>query len=347
LEIVNRTPLLVETLPLPDGPGGGDAMTVVLKGTFDIVPDGVATPSDEQMPILFGDEFMGDDPAGCPRFEFDMAPFKPRADIALVGKAYAPGGRPVTEMEAGLRVGNVSKTLRIFGDRHWQCASPVLPVTMSAPRPFVTMELTYDRAFGGIDANGGGFCEENLAGKGFYGEKSKRTVDGQPLPNIEDPRNLVRAFTDHPRPAGFGFCSRAWKPRAGCIGTFDEKWRKTRSPRLPVDFRFDYYNAAHPDLQPPGYLRGDEDVALANLTPGGVLRFRLPGIAPAVEVVKTDRYEVPFDRPATEQVVPLPMNLDTLCLIPDEMRLYLVWRGVLPMKSLDMLDVKSVEIRTD
>jgi hypothetical protein len=133
-------------------------------------------------------------------------------------------------------------------------------------------------------------------------------------------------------------------PRYGFIGTYDEQWKKTRRPKMPADFRFDFFNAAHPSLQVDGYLRGDEDVALANLTPEGKCVFRLPGIAPAATVTTTDRFEVPFDLPSYEASHALPLALDTLCLMPDEKRLCLVWRGVFPTRGLDLLEIRSVEI---
>ncbi|MDH4267524.1 MAG: DUF2169 domain-containing protein, partial [Deltaproteobacteria bacterium] len=39
------------------------------------------------------------------------------------------------------------------------------------------------------------------------------------------------------------------------------------------------------------------------------------------------------------------LHLDTLCLIPDDQRLYQVWRGLCPIKDLTALEVKKVEIR--
>ncbi len=189
---------------------------------------------------------------------------------------------------------------------------------------------------------GGGFCSENLVGCGFIARKPKKGIEGMPLPNIEDPGNLIRSWKDHPKPVGFGFCSKAWMPRAGYIGTYDNKWRKERSPEPPEDFCFDYYNAAHPDLQAEGYLKGDEEVGLENLTPEGAIRFRLPGISVNCTVAKSfELTEGASSVPVTEEV---NLNLDMLCLIPDEKRLYLVWRGLCPISDLDASEVGTVEV---
>lgn len=45
--------------------------------------------------------------------------------------------------------------------------------------------------------------------------------------------------------------------------------------------------------------------------------------------------------PAKEDVA---LNLDTLCLIPDENRFYLVWRGCCSIKNPIALEVKTVEV---
>ncbi len=95
----------------------------------------------------------------------------------------------------------------------------------------------------------------------------------------------------------------------------------------PLDFKPDFHNAAHPDLQLPGYLRGDEEVLLKRLTPEGELSFSLPGVKLAGE----------WERLAGEGTAgdgapqPLAFKLDTLVLLPDEGKLALVWRDWLPV----------------
>ena len=347
MEILNDTPFLVETLPFK-GPEDKTVLTIIVKGTFNIVPGEPAAVAEEQIPIAFGDEFYDEKQGGSVKFESDVAPFKPRADIVLVGHAHAPGGGSVLALDVSMRVGQVRKTIRVFGDRRWAMASRLLPEHPSKPQPFNSLPLIYERAFGGIDSEGGGYCPENLVGCGFFAKKSAKAIDGAPLPNLEDPNNLIKSWKDHPKPMGFGFYGRAWMPRAGYLGTYDDKWREKRSPDPPEDFKFDYYNAAHPDLQVAGYLKGDEEVELAKLTPDGKLRFWLPGITITCTVTKSfwEGGEEGFEEAeelykTTEEVI---LNLDTLCLIPDEKRLYLIWRGLCRITDLTALEVKTVEV---
>lgn len=369
MEILNDTPFEIEAIPCM-GPEGKTVLTIIVKGTFDIVSGQPGEAASEQTPVAFGDEYYNELDGGSVKFESDVAPFKPRADIVLVGRACAPKGTLVRALDASLRVGLLRKIIRVYGDRQWQCLSRLLPDTKSKPQPFSTMDLVYERAFGGIDKEGGGFCEQNLIGCGFFVKKSTKALDGAALPNLEDPNNLIRSWKDHPKPVGFGFYGRAWMPRAGFLGTYNEKWRKERSPDPPEDFRFEYYNGAHPDLQVEGYLNGDEEVDMVNLTPEGKVGFQLPGLSISCNVSKSfglleseslpepegevedvedfeeeDTYEE-FEENQEPDLVDeeVNLNLDTLCLIPDEKRFYMVWRGLCPINDLGALEVKEIKI---
>jgi hypothetical protein len=340
---------MVETLPTM-GPGETPVVTIIVKGTFDIAPDGLVRPATEQLPVNFGDDLYDPENGSSVRYESDVAPYKPKADIALVGRAYAPGGKPTAMMDATLKVGTIQKTLRVIGDRHWQWWGRLLPVTASKPQPFTTMDLVYERAFGGVDTSGGGYCTANLVGRGFFAKK-KKVLAGAPLPNIEDPRRLITSWKDHPPPAGFGFYGKTWSPRGERLGTYDDTWRKERAPRLPADFSFDFYNAAHPDLQVQGYLSGRETVVLHGLTADGYLRFQLPGVHLVASVTRSSELlpaatDTPSEHEsyAKESIEPVPMHLDTLCVMPDERRFYMVWRGLCHVRDITAIEVKNIHI---
>jgi hypothetical protein len=143
------------------------------------------------------------------------------------------------------------------------------------------------------------------------------------LPNLEDPNAPIKSFGDRPAPAGFGFISPHWQPRAALAGTFDEAWTKNRSPLLPKDFNRKHLNAASPGLVAQGYLRGDEPVVAVGVSPEGRLAFSLPGIAtPVVQVTLAD---------AAAKTV--PMALDTVIIEPDDHRVVLLWRGNLVLRT--------------
>ncbi|MDO8738851.1 DUF2169 domain-containing protein [Candidatus Deferrimicrobium sp.] len=344
MKIENRTSFAVEALPVLNTEGNPNFL-VVVKGTFSIGGGGTVAPAEEQIPVAFGEVLDGGGDTAKVRFESDTVPFKPRADVFLLGKAHAPGGKPVRWLDAGLSVGNVKKVVRVFGDRSWISGQGRLSAPIfTEPEPFTEMELVDEKSFGGIDTESGGVCAENPAGCGFYTRKSPENIDRAPLPNIEDPGNPIRQWKDHPRPTGFGIVGKHCQPRLGYLGTYDERWRKERCPAPPADFRPDHYNAAQADLQVPGYLKGDEEVLLLNLTPGGgEVRFRLADVRPAVTLIRADIEFLGWDAPPSTEH--LDMRLDTLCLLPEENRFFLVWRGSLPVRNLGALEIREVLVQ--
>lgn len=364
MDIINET-----TFPhgfvICKGPKGQPILTIIIKGTFAIPGQtrAQATPADSQLPLATTDEYYHDDVTSSTRIESDKVPYKPRADIVLVGKAYAMGKQPATVVDVLLRVGRVVKIIRAFGDRQWLYPSWLsLSPSISQTQPFTEMPLIYERAFGGIDHKAGKWCKENLIGCGFIGKKSKVSVHKKPLPNLEDPKNLITTWDSQPKPVGFGFYSRNWQPRMGYTGTYDDKWQAERAPEIAEDFRFDFYNGAHPDLQVTGYLHGDEEVEMRHLTPKGHLLFHLPGVKPAIMVTKFVNPPVSKEQPlvadTSEEMIDTPIiqelptkeekieaPLDTLVFLPDEGIFYQVWRGLYPLRDLNVEEISTINIQ--
>jgi hypothetical protein len=202
---------------------------------------------------------------------------------------------------------------------------------MDDPRPFTTMDLSWERAFGG--ATGDRLCIENPVGRGIAADQE--SLDGTALPNLEDPDARITCWTDRPAPAGVGFVGRGWAPRRSLAGVSHA-----------------FHNAAPVPQQLDGYLRGDEEIELVNLTPEGYLSFRLPGRRPRVRVARWS--PSPFTRHATDgdasmdRVRPeddLVPTLDTLILLPDERRICLVYRAVCSLTRADGLEVTRVTVR--
>lgn len=356
LQIINGTPYRVAFMVWEDLEGK-PKLTVIVKATFSIKSDGTVADAPEPLPVFTQDQHFRDDPNATVRFESDLVPFKPRADVVLVGQAHAPHGELATQVDVSLRVGRLKKTIRVFGDRKWQFASRVSLVPhVTPPEPFETMDLVYERAFGGIDPAAARYCPENLAGTSLVGAVTWASVQDRQLPNLEDPDDLIRTPTSRPRPVGWGFYGRGWMPRLGYAGTYDDRYRAERAPALPADFSYAVYNGAHPDLQVEGYLRGDEAVELENLGPQPRLRFRLPSVRPKVTV---SRWTMPSDewlaeqadrgQEDTEQRSPfatafVPLVLDTLVFLPEQNAFYQVFRGVCPLSRLDPSEVAVIRV---
>jgi hypothetical protein len=356
VQVLNESSFSVATMSWPDLKEQ-PRLTIIVKGTFTIEPKAVASVADSQLPILTADQNYSKDPISSVKFESDMAPFKPKADVVLVGRAYAPEREPIRQLDVTLGVDALRKTIRVFGNRTWWFPSRLglLPMK-SRPEPFVTMDLVYERAFGGVYAGPGYYCKENLVGTGYIGKKRKAAIHHKRLPNLEDPKHLIRSWRSKPKPVGFGFYGRGWYPRVKYAGTYDDKYQKERAPKLPRDFSYASYNGAHPDLQVEGYLRGNEEVELVNLSPQPRLRFRLPGVRPKITVSRwdippekwieenaTDDREVSINDVPTRDEYISPV-LDTLVFIPEEGIFYQVFRGVCRLSSLDGLEVAKVTV---
>lgn len=331
--VENRTPFAFAPLFLADEEAR-PVLTVIVKGTFSIGQDGRCQRADEQVPVDTGGVQWGEPETSSYRYEPEVAFFKPGTDVALIGHAWAPRAG-TTEGNVGVKVGPLQKQALVSGDRAW--FKSLGQVSASKPRPYEKIPLRWERAFGGWDRSNPDptrhTCEaRNPVGLGMRSAKSA-FEEGLRLPNIEDPQQPLRRLGDTPPPAGFGFVSPHWQPRAALAGTFDEKWAKDRAPLLPKNFDRRHLNAGAPGLVAPGYLRGDEAVVAAGVTPQGQLRFALPGVpAPSVRVAFQG---------ADDQTV--PTNLDTVIIEPDDRRLLLLWRACVPL-STGPLDVSAIEV---
>src|SRR6185312_13489239 len=128
-----------------------EARAVIIKGTFDLVPDGPAKLRDEtELPR--GDLHAGDEMMRSVLYPTDFAIFKPRADVTLKGHAYAPGGgSPAAQVRFrfGRKNNGFDRSIAVFGERRWQQA--VVRLGPTDARPFQKMPLVYERAYGGPD----------------------------------------------------------------------------------------------------------------------------------------------------------------------------------------------------
>jgi hypothetical protein len=338
----NRTPFACEHLFLADEEGR-TVLVVLVQATFSIVGGAALVLAEKQVSPSVDGEVSPPDPPRDARWSSPVASYriepafafvKPATDVVLLGHAQA-GGRPVTDLQVTFRVGPVGKTLLVVGDRFWVKASGATAATR--PQPFIRMPIVYERAFGGWDRSHPDparytFEARNPVGVGFRSADG-RFEEGLRLPNIEDPSGPLQRFGQVVAPAGVGFVSPDWQPRASFAGTYDERWMKERMPLLPADFDRRFFNAASPGLVAPGYLAGDEPVLVDNASPGGRLSFRLPGWGPpGCRVVLRERRDV---RPE--------LKLDTVVVDADLERVLLLYRGHVPLPD-GPHDVRAISV---
>jgi hypothetical protein len=233
-------------------------------------------------------------------------------------------------MNVDLEVGGLRQRLVVIGDREWDFPSRLsISPSMTPALPFQEMPLRPERAYGGVDRKSGTPYGPNPRGTGFAESGDPASLHKLRLPNIEHPADRIRKWSDRPFPAGFGCVDRTSPTRLCHLGV-------DLSNGAPAgSFSFEAFNSAHPILQVPQGLWGDERVRIQGMTPEGDWSFRLPGrdlevtVEDAAGIVRTPR-----------------MMCDTLCLFPNQRRFTMVWRGLHPVRDLGAEEVRAVRVRS-
>ncbi|MEO6096716.1 MAG: DUF2169 domain-containing protein, partial [Fibrobacteria bacterium] len=231
-DIRNRTPFAAALAPMLDKHGRESAV-IAIKGTFAIRNKSQALqPAEAQEAVVIGDVYHGEPDASSLKYEADTHPPKPGTDVSLLGHAYAnPTGKNF--VDAGLMIGGLSKVVRVFGDRVWfKTMGLWMP---SEPRPFQRIPMLFEKAFGGKDfshENPKKHSEEsrNPVGTGYVTKGVDGFREDMPLPNVENPKDLIAGAGDKPAPAGFGLLAAHWLPRRAFAGTYDKAWKDKRFP---------------------------------------------------------------------------------------------------------------------
>ena len=156
-------------------------------------------------------------------------------------------GRPVEEVFVELEAPGIRKRLRVFGDRYRTA------IGSSSPRPFLTMPLVYERAYGGTDNHDADpkkhtVWRANPVGIGFRSARPASPDILTEIPNLES-----ASGSNADQPAGFGIVSRAWSPRLEWAGTFDQTWLDEQWPLLPRHFDPRHYQSAPKTSKPNPY----------------------------------------------------------------------------------------------
>ncbi len=278
------------------------SMLVVVKATV-ALEDGSAQLAEKQEPTT-GALHWDDDPTRSYRHPSDFALLKPRGECFVVGSCRTLTERPVDQTVLGFRIGDLQRSLRVYGDRTWVGGSPSRPV------PFTEMPLAWERSFGGPGN------ATNPVGRGLADDANGVAW----LPNLEDANRPIAARGDRPPPACTAPLGMTWPARTRYVGTYDAKWQKTRSPWLAEDFQFAFFNEAPPEQQIEGYWRGDERIELKHLHPRvPAVRAKLPGVRARAFVERGDAFDE------------VPLVLDTVTIDADRGLAFLVWRGTVEL----------------
>lgn len=300
MDIVSSGPHL-PVAPLVWQRGADLSLAVLCKATFRLTP-GEATLAKEQEGINEEDNHWDDNPSRSLYSASDLVPFKARADVLVVGHAFAPRRTPVRTLVARLAVAGIDKAIEIRCDRAWSAMDGII----REGAPFASMPLRYERAAGGPST-------WNPVGV---------RADGPPdasgyisLPNLEPQGSRQGARIE---PTGFGPIAPSWPPRAGKLGPGAPGFSVSRQglSQIPPGLDPAFFNVAPVDQQ-VAEIAGDEALVLEGLHPEHArLVTRLPGLGARASVERAGR-------PAED----IALACDTLWIDTDLGIATLTWRG--------------------
>ncbi len=327
LQLKNTTPYAAAMALFPNEQGV-DTLYTMVKASFKIGRQW--TLLDEQTEPYKEDVYWAEPPNSSLRFASDFHPGKAATDVIIAGCACAPDATPVPQMDVSVQLGDIHKTLRVFGDRYWEQGRK------TAPQAFVKIPLVYERAFGGTHAVNGEVAAieaRNPVGLGFAGERAPDELNGFPLPNLECPQQLITDVRDTPAPACLAAIAPYWQPRTAYAGTYDQLWQQERAPYLPDDYSPRFMNCAHPDLICRGFLQGGEAVHIRGMHPGGDFVFKLPQVQLRHSAFLAGKEHL------------MPFKLETVFIDTEQLQLSLTWRAALVCNHAHQVGQVSVSMR--
>ncbi|HOS97504.1 MAG TPA: DUF2169 domain-containing protein [Deltaproteobacteria bacterium] len=347
-------------------PEGRSILSVLLKITYAIMPDGRCEPSPGQVPLVTAPEPHSEIKGLLVR-DIDIFPFKPATDIVIKGHAYGKGR---TIFEAGVRVHRNEKRILVIGNRRCTLRRG-RGVAFSDPEPVDTVPLRYTHAYGGRDRAaeekyGNPFMElhpnvdkrycdmdmaspflypRNPCGRGYLIEPEREAVEAVELPNLEDPQDPLiperLAVLDHqqwirmPLPQATDWYDYGWFPRisySGIVPYFEPQ------DAVPAEVRRglapEWITAEHlPDARGAFLMTNGASPGLTVPYLRGGEEVLLGNMHPRLETL---RIKLPPKAPRLwtdgrkGRMNPTEPVMHTVLIEPDEDRLSILWRGSAP-----------------
>jgi hypothetical protein len=346
VKLTNGTPIPAEAV-VSSASGDVGLGYLVAKATFTFDARGVlALDTQEPLPLLTEDEQT---PVGL--LPSDVVPRRgTKFEVILVGYAYPPAGQhEATSVSVALSVGRERRELKIFGERYWT-KDRNGNATISSPRPFDRMPLVYERAYGGwssaqfdketiIDV----FDPINRIGKGFDAEAVANGIASQlkapkgypvltgyrrALPNLENPRALIRQWQDAPEPVGWAAAPR--DTLIAMLRMIRKESARTTELRRKGELTEEAYAkavAGEPEDPDTALYRAHSDWVI-DVPPSDAI-VRLEGLVRDAPVVE---FRLPRLRLLADYIVygregTRPLRPHALIMMPEEHKLALVYRA--------------------
>jgi hypothetical protein len=306
VDVVQLCPLKTTTL-LWRPARGAPVLTIICKATYEL-KNGVTELAEVQDDVNERDLHKENNPKLGLHSASDMAPYKVRADVTLVGRVFAPRRELARSLVARLCVGSVDKRVEVHAERFLTSSGRVID-----DKFFSKMSVGYERAAGGPDT-------PNPVGRSRGATPD--TTGRVPLPNLQRPGEQLRG--DHPlTPIGFGPIPASWPSRQALGTAASEHWTGDDwlASDIPRDWNWAYFNVAPPDQQ-LDEICADERIVLEHLHPKeATIDTQLPGCAPCVFAECGD------------QAQRVPMKGDTLWIDTNRLVQTVTWRGQLTLED--------------
>lgn len=352
--IVNNTPFAAQAFPHMDAQGK-HMLALVAKGTWELAASATGIPrlrpAERQRSIhragvlrplgsLAKDEIQAavlQPRAQQPWMvcEPEHVPPKPWFDLLLDACAVSPNGRPAFSIDVAVDYASQGRqhrlaALRAFSPRLWlkdfgQLSAKELGPSLRIPllRPF---------AFGGqtLDAKDNVLVDErNPDGMGFYGTAAQAA--SSPLPWMQALDRPIKHWDDTvpDQALGLGLVPPHHQPRRGLQGSFDDAWRQSRAPLLPLDHDLRHRNAAPESLQLPHPPLAGDVLTLHHMGDEPLLRFVWPRVALVAQAETAGGTLLP----------PQELRWDTLAVDTEQADASLLWRALLPLPAQERIAV--------
>lgn len=261
--------------------------------------------------------------------------FKPKAEVLVTGSCFTgerTKGSDYVRLQVSAAGGTpgsndkrfIDKKLYVFGDRNWTL------IGASEPQMFSRMAVDYPHAYGGEK------YPDNPIGKGHAATKDESGADIHPLPNIEDPKHVMKSKGDRPPPASLSSWDLMWPVHfEKKMGTYDAKWVEKNGFALADDVDFDLFNVAPPDQRIDRMFDGNEEIKIENMHPDKrLLETKLPGFKARCLV----RFKKEHD--PEQKLHDLPLRADTIHVFPHRERAIVFMRATTEIHTSDATDVE-------
>jgi len=252
---------------------------------------------------------------------------KQNAEFLVSGRACPPREETPDRCLVRARVGDLDKTLYVFGDRNWERRK------FTGPEPFTEMPLAWEHTYGGEK------FKRNPIGKGHR----PVAVDGvkvHALPNIEYPGQLVTSPKKDAEPAGFMPIDLTWPQRFKKVGTYKKKWLAEDYPGVASDIDWTFFNVAPEDQQRQEPFRSGEAYSFENMNPReSLVSGHFPNLVGCCFLT--------LDTNEGEVFRQVETKLTTAWFFPHAKRGVLIWQGVVEVTEEDASDVVHLMVAAE